>query len=254
MPLEDFLWRLLHVYLTISSEKRSLLLETLVRITRACSSTWYFPPTAAKPALSMRAVVSTILPGKLFLSGIAAASSADRLDEHGITHVLSIVPASEAPRLPDGIHHLVIPLSDTTTANLLQHLPEAVGFIESALGESGDARVLVHCIEGISRSASAVIAYLMSARGMSFAQALRIVKRRRAVVSPNLGFVRQLSQWGALCEAEREEKPSEWEQVLRKRKASPLPPPPVTVVKARKRSPMSWVRWAFGNNSACRAS
>lgn len=250
MPLEDLLWRLLRLYLAISSEKRSLLLETLVRITRACSPTWYFPPTAPKPALSMRAVVSTILPGKLFLSGITAASSADRLDEYGITHVLSIVSASEAPRLPDRIHHLVIPLSDTTTANLLQHLPKAVGFIDSALHGSEDARVLVHCIEGVSRSASAVIAYLMSARGMSLAQALRIAKRRRAIVSPNLGFVCQLGQWGALCEAEREERPSEWEQVLRKRKAAPLPPPPVAVAKAQKRSPMSWVRWAFGNDWA----
>ncbi|KAF8244224.1 phosphatases II, partial [Wilcoxina mikolae CBS 423.85] len=139
---------------------------------------------------------STILPGKLLLSGVTAASSPETLKEYEITHVLSVVTTSEAPKLPYGINHRIIPLSDTSTSNLLQSLPDAVAFIESALRESEDAKVLVHCVEGISRSASTVIAYLMSERGMSFSQALRIVKRRRAVVSPNLGFIRQLSEWG----------------------------------------------------------
>ncbi|KAF8542296.1 protein-tyrosine phosphatase-like protein [Trichophaea hybrida] len=253
MLLETLLRHLLRLYLQISSEKHPLLLETLNRITRACSSSSFSSPNASKPTLAMRAVVSTILPGKLFLSGITAASSPETLKEYEITHVLSVVTTSEAPKLPNGINHRIIPLSDTSTSNLLQILSDAIAFIEPALRKSEDAKVLVHCVEGISRSASIVIAYLMSERGMSFSQALRIVKRRRAVVSPNLGFIRQLSEWGTICEAKRRERPREWEQVLRKRKASP-PAPPVTVVKVPKRSKISWVRWAFTGDSGCRMS
>jgi len=253
MLLETFLRRLLQLYLQISSEKHPLLLETLNRITRACSSSSFCSSNAPKPTLPMRAVVSPILPGKLFLSGITAASSPETLKEYEITHVLSIVTTSEAPTLPEGIKHLIIPLSDTSTSNLLQTLPDATTFIKSAFRESKNAKVLVHCVEGVSRSASIVIAYLMSERGMSFSQALRIVKRRRAVVSPNPGFVRQLSEWDTICEAKRRERPREWEQVLKKRKASP-PSPPVKVVKVPKRSKISWVRWAFAGDSGCRMS
>lgn len=168
--------------------------------------------TTANP-LCMRATVSNILPGKLYLSGITAVTSESILSAYKITHVLSILSSAEAIHLPETISHHTIPLSDTTTAPLLAHLPAAVDFIATALEQNKDARVLVHCVEGISRSASAVIGYLVSARGMTFRQALRIVKHRRSVVCPNLGFVRQLNEWGTICEARVEERV--WEKVLK---------------------------------------
>jgi predicted protein tyrosine phosphatase len=248
MLLENFLRRLLHLYLQSRSDERPLLLATLTWIARNASSFTFPAATASseKPSLPMRAVVSPILPGRLYLSGVTAASSPETLTEYGITHVLSIVTPDEAPRLSEDIKHHVIPISDTTTTNLLQHLPAVVEFIESAF-QNPNAKVLVHCVEGVSRSASAVIAYLMAERGMSFPQALRVVKRRRAVVSPNLGFIRQLSEWGTICETRRKERPREWEQVLnlRQRKAD-SPPPPVRVEKVQRRS--SWKDIIFGRD------
>ncbi|KAA8911045.1 protein-tyrosine phosphatase-like protein [Sphaerosporella brunnea] len=250
MLLENFLRRLLHLYLQSYHEQRPLLLEILAWIARNASPFTYTATTASseKPSLPMRAVVSTILSGKLYLSGITAASSSATLAEHGITHVLSVINADEVPKLPEGIRHRIIPISDTTTANILQHLPDVIEFIESAFQEDPNAKVLVHCIEGVSRSASAVIAYLMAERGMSFAQALRVVKRRRPVVSPNLGFVRQLSEWGTICEAKRKENPREWEQVLNLRqRRSESPPPPVRVEKVERRT--SWKDMVFGRSA-----
>jgi protein-tyrosine phosphatase len=246
MLLENFLRRLLALWLQSRSEKCPLLLETLTWITRNAS---FFSSNAAtasseKPSLPMRAIVSPILSGRLFLSGITAASSPATLAEYGITHVLSVVNNDEAPELPEGIRHHIIPISDTTTTDLFQHLTDIVEFIESALLDP-NAKVLVHCVEGVSRSASAVIAYLMAERSMSFGQALRVVKRRRAVVSPNLGFVRQLSQWGTICETRRKERPREWEQVLNLRQCkTKCPPPPVRVEKVHKRR--SWKDLVFG--------
>jgi len=252
MLLENFLRRLLQLYLQSTSEKHSLLRATLTRIvTRASSSFSFTSPktTTDKPSLRMRAVVSSILPGRLYLSGITAASSTPTLAEYGITHVLSIVTADEAPRMPEGIKQHIIPISDTSTTDILSRFPEVVASINSAFHESKDSRVLVHCVEGVSRSASAVIAYLMAERGMSFGQALRIVKRRRSIVCPNLGFARQLSEWGTICEAKRMEQPAEWEQILQRStqgRFETSPPPPVRVEKLEKRN---WMAWVFGRNA-----
>lgn len=53
-------------------------------------------------------------------------------------------------------------------------------------------KVLVHCHAGRSRSASAVIYYLMTREGLDLDNALRHVESCRPQISPNPGFMRQL--------------------------------------------------------------
>jgi protein-tyrosine phosphatase len=53
-------------------------------------------------------------------------------------------------------------------------------------------QVLVHCIAGYSRSASLVVAYLIGHAALTFDEALALVKERRPVAEPNLGFANQL--------------------------------------------------------------
>lgn len=60
--------------------------------------------------------------------------------------------------------------------------------------ESG-GRVLVHCQAGISRSATICLAYLIHAHRVRLNEAFEFVKRRRHVISPNLGFMGQLLQF-----------------------------------------------------------
>lgn len=47
------------------------------------------------------------------------------------------------------------------TANLSEHLPETISFIDSALAASAVNRVLVFCRVGQSRSASVCLAYMV---------------------------------------------------------------------------------------------
>ena len=49
-------------------------------------------------------------------------------------------------------------------------------------------RVLVHCVQGISRSSTIVISYLMLTQNLNYEDALKFVESRRKIVSPNLGF------------------------------------------------------------------
>ena len=65
-----------------------------------------------------------------------------------------------------------------------------------------EGSVLIHCSAGISRvimrlmqSATLVIAYIMKKKKMSFREAIRIVRKKRKNVCPNLGFERQLKEY-----------------------------------------------------------
>ena len=55
--------------------------------------------------------------------------------------------------------------------------------------------MLVHCMMGISRSASTVIAYLMWKERIGFVAAAQRVYAARPFISPNPGFVLQLRLW-----------------------------------------------------------
>jgi protein tyrosine phosphatase len=58
-----------------------------------------------------------------------------------------------------------------------------------------NGRVIVHCVMGVSRSCSLVLAYLMKYKGMSLKQAFDLVSSKRSVVRPNAGFWRQLIEY-----------------------------------------------------------
>ena len=85
-----------------------------------------------------------------------------------------------------------IAIDDRYTVNILKHFPTAIDFILQAQAEGGN--VLVHCMAGVSRSASIVIAYLMREKGMDYETAFAFTGSRRMVL-PNSGFQNQLIEY-----------------------------------------------------------
>ena len=69
----------------------------------------------------------------------------------------------------------VLSCLDESTANIYPLLPSAIAFIKEALKRGNG--ILVHCWAGRSRSASCIIAYLMSEEGMSYEEAYAFVKK-----------------------------------------------------------------------------
>ncbi|KAL2787360.1 protein-tyrosine phosphatase-like protein [Aspergillus keveii] len=55
--------------------------------------------------------------------------------------------------------------------------------------------VLVHCNQGISRSGSVVVAYIMKYLSLPYAAALLTARQSRPIISPNTGFEYQLRIW-----------------------------------------------------------
>ncbi|TFK33194.1 protein-tyrosine phosphatase-like protein [Crucibulum laeve] len=137
--------------------------------------------------------VNEIVKGEIYMGNLSAALSAEQRYQLGVTHIISVCPDYSS----SNDHHLTISVDDTEYDDLLIHLPKACSFIEGALQCGG--RVLVHCVMGISRSATVVAAYLMKSRNMDAATAIRYIKKRRPQVHPNYGFIKQLSTF-AKCD------------------------------------------------------
>lgn len=116
-----------------------------------------------------------------------------------ITHIISFSDFS--PRQIDleniKIQHWKI--SDSLTENLLAVFSPAVAWISQAI-EIDKGIVLVHCDQGVSRSASIIIAYLMSSDSnfSTLNATLNYVKSKRSVIQPNISFLQQLEQYSSV--------------------------------------------------------
>ncbi|EFO62608.1 Dual specificity phosphatase, catalytic [Giardia lamblia P15] len=130
----------------------------------------------------------------LYLSSLTAAQNTELLQKNEITHVINCCLESQSPRY--GISNLtclLLKLRDTGLENIDSLFLEAIAFIHEARMQN--KTVLVHCYQGVSRSASLVIAYIMWANDLSYEEAYSHVRSCRGVVAPNTGFVFRLVSW-----------------------------------------------------------
>jgi hypothetical protein len=165
----------------------------------------------------------------LYVGGIEALAHIDALR---ITHVMSVLSGEDegegeegdgntdggggAPRRPpplvpterpsDGypIVPWRVPVDDLDDADLLAHLPTAVDWLRAALRQPR-ARVLVHCAQGVSRSAAVAVALFMAARKERRAEEALALLKASAVpqggadhMQPNDGFMAQLDLFGEM--------------------------------------------------------
>lgn len=137
----------------------------------------------------MGGVPSQILPN-LWLGGQDVLNNPSFFEKQDVTYVLSL-----GPNAPDARIKLVsrcqINLPDVPGADLGRHFAKIVRFIAEGR-HSAKGCVYVHCAAGISRSTTAVCAYLMAHLDLSFDEVLTFVASKRKAVCPNEGFSRQL--------------------------------------------------------------
>lgn len=136
---------------------------------------------------------SRILP-YLFVGGKTVAQNLATLRACRITHILNCVGFVCPEYFPNDFHYMTLWLQDSPNEDIFCILYDVFDYIETVREKSG-SRVLVHCSQGVSRSAALAIAYLMWRKHQGFEDAYEKVKRKRSVVSPNMGFVGQLMQW-----------------------------------------------------------
>ncbi|UYV67395.1 DUSP14 [Cordylochernes scorpioides] len=150
----------------------------------------------------------------LYLSGFYAITQS-ALDKNKITCIINATKDAEFPPKKKGLDTLRVPVEDFHTEDISPYFDMAVEKIVETEKKGGNT--LVHCMAGISRSASICIgkfylwplvvsaialetvtgvcvcaAYMMKHRGMDLKSAYHHVKEHRPIIHPNHGFFRQL--------------------------------------------------------------
>eukprot|EP00002_Diphylleia_rotans_P019069 TRINITY_DN3693_c0_g1_i2.p1 TRINITY_DN3693_c0_g1~~TRINITY_DN3693_c0_g1_i2.p1 ORF type:complete len:722 (+),score=131.21 TRINITY_DN3693_c0_g1_i2:13-2178(+) len=139
-----------------------------------------------------------VIPG-LFISNMRASCDLQTLQRvYGITHVLSVLK-SKPPHPDSTITYAVIPEDDVESTNLLQYFEACRIFIHAGRQAGG---CLVHCMAGVSRSATLVLVYLMSHvyTENRLKSSLAHLKKIRPMISPNSGFLEQLKVYESLLQ------------------------------------------------------
>ncbi|KAF1869658.1 hypothetical protein Lal_00017233 [Lupinus albus] len=128
----------------------------------------------------------------VYLGGDAVAKDRDILKHNGITHVLNCVGFVCPEYFKADFVYRTLWLQDSPSEDITSILYDVFDYFEDVREHCG--RVFVHCCQGVSRSTSLVIAYLMWREGQSFDDAFQYVKAARGIADPNMGFACQLLQ------------------------------------------------------------
>ncbi|KAK4535145.1 hypothetical protein CDCA_CDCA04G1170 [Cyanidium caldarium] len=132
---------------------------------------------------------SQILPF-LYVGNDRDAANWSFLQQAHITHVLMVGFELKA-HFPGAFRYHQLRVLDSVEERLDAVFPQIFQFIDQSRSDDAHATVLVHCFAGVSRSVSAVLAYLVHS-GWTLRTAWALMRERRAIVQPNPAF------WGQL--------------------------------------------------------
>jgi len=140
--------------------------------------------------------------GSVYVGSREAAQDSEEnregLHNNNITGIVNCSPDIPCAHSNENLEYCVVPVPDVSRADILPYFDGAANFIDSHVRRQNNGKacnVLVHCRQGISRSVSVVLAYLIKYHGMSREEALVSVKTQRSQAKPNAGFWKQLQDF-----------------------------------------------------------
>lgn len=135
--------------------------------------------------------VSKIKSGLYLGSQAAESGPVESLKSLGISSVLQLGTGPTMQPSHADLTYKCICVEDRDGEDLVRMLIDsnALDFIDHGISMGS---ILVHCQLGMSRSATAVLAFLMTRDKMTFTAALGYLMQRRHFVQPNMGFCNQL--------------------------------------------------------------
>ena len=137
-------------------------------------------------------VVNEVIP-HLFIGGRSALRYIGILEIDTILDLTRLKPPACVGEARPAVNWRQIPLRDVPGQEIASFFDDTNKYIDQAL--SKNKNVLVHCEMGISRSATIVVAYLRWKFDMTSHEALTVLRSKRPMVEPNLGFLRQLDDY-----------------------------------------------------------
>jgi len=135
---------------------------------------------------------------RIFVGNRLSALDVEYMKKLGITHLLNCahpgpevimsVNVDEAALAEAGIKYLGLNLDDNEDQEIGSQFQKTGEWINEAITQDDNNKVLINCWAGISRSSTIATAYLMRHRDLSLLQALKYIKSVRNV-QPNTGFM-----------------------------------------------------------------
>lgn len=130
----------------------------------------------------------SVITEHLYLSG-AGVLKPEKLKQKQITCVINAAVEEPNTYIP-GIDHVKIPIEDNPLAPIDLYFDVVADKIKAIKDHGG--KTLVHCVAGVSRSASFCMIYLVKYERMTLRQAYHYVKSARPIIRPNVGFWKQM--------------------------------------------------------------
>ncbi len=124
--------------------------------------------------------------GNIFLTGQYGVQDTTQMVAKKVGAIVSMNGLDHPYPTKKDMHHLKISnLDDFEGEKIGPHFEATYEFIDKHLEKTN---VVVHCAEGVSRSPTIVIAYLMKKLHWSYMYTIGFVKDRRKSIRPNRGF------------------------------------------------------------------
>ena len=132
-----------------------------------------------------------VIDNKLYFGNKIPAIKDDELYQKGIRAIVCLLPKDKQ------INHdrnkftvLNIETDDKVTCQLTNWAETTSNFIQENI--DNNEPIYVHCSKGVSRSTSCIIHYLMTKTGKNLKDSFLELKAKRSVISPTMGFFRNL--------------------------------------------------------------
>ena len=143
----------------------------------------------------------------VWLGDASDAMDIDTLKKHGIDGVVNCADQATLTceeYYPNGWRYLGLECEDKANYDIIgKHLGQFTDFMDECVVNKH--KVLVHCVAGINRSATLLIAYLVRRRGMCLKDAIALCYAKRPIILTNEAFVMSLIEWFERFEQKRVE-------------------------------------------------
>lgn len=125
----------------------------------------------------------------LYLGDIEAAKDLSLLKQNKIEVIISLI--SDEYEKDENITYYNFPVEDDRNVDIQSLFKETNSIIKN----NKDKNILIHCYNGVSRSVTILLAYLIS-EGQKLSDTFTLIKNKRSQYSkPNIGFCRQLIKY-----------------------------------------------------------
>jgi len=125
----------------------------------------------------------------LYIGTFMTEQNMENLQRLNVTHIIQVAEGLE-PSHPEKFKYYNVNVKDLPSEDLVQYFSKCFAFIDEAI--DSNSGVLVHCMAGISRSATVCIGYMMWKNNLSYDEAFQKLHRVRPWIMPSDGFKKQL--------------------------------------------------------------